>query len=116
MSTLGPLHLLYPLPGQLFLLMTTQLFPHSLVTLSKTVALVPMLFHHPSQLYIPPLHCHNNIIHTLFILFVYCLSHPLEWKPHVSRNFYLFCSLLYFQYLEQCLRCSQCSTNISFNE
>lgn len=74
MSTSGPFYLLYPLPGQLFLLMTTQLFPHSLATLSKTAALVPMLFHHPSQLYSPPLHCHNNIRHTLFIFSIVCLT------------------------------------------
>lgn len=87
----------------------------SLATLPNVTASVPV----PSSAFpgsiLPLCTGRDNIVHILFILFAVCLT-PLPGRVQVTRNFPLFCSLPYFQHLEQCLEgrgTSQCSSRVN---
>lgn len=55
----------------------------------------------------------SHIQYILPIYLGYCCLHPLVCKLHMrARIFFLIYSLLYLQYLEQCLIGSRCSINI----
>lgn len=64
------------------------------------------------HLYFSFLHCtfhYLKLFCSSISLCVYCLSPQLEFNLHKSRDFCLFCSLLYSQGLEGCLRCRRYS-------
>lgn len=54
----------------------------------------------------------ENRLPTLLSIYVFIICLPQSVKLHDSRDFCLFCSILYLQCLEQCMAHSRCSVNI----